>query len=772
MKLCVEWNRGDILKEVLKPSKKSNDQDPQDHQSSLNEAFQKALTLNRSEIFSLLLQHGAQVSKVDLVSLYRSRRGENLLNTFADDGPKDEEESKARTNPETEEEVKEPQDLSVSQIFGNVIVDPASFNFDDVMKNRRPKFPGKFMNALNKFEEMQFYVKKTTQSNDTSTTDLLVWAVFSQKDTLAFEIWMTHDFSLHAALLIAYIYGELAARLPSRKKELEELHAQWEEVSYRVLDRITTPEIAHSILEATWPEMMLDGVKLAVKAEAKSVVSHSYFQKVLDQRLYESDRGILEVQTSNLRVVMIILFPFLFMTFLRNPFREKTTEEHALITPELVMNSARDDQIISPSQENSETQDLLPPPEVESDGESATQISPLTRSSLAASQLSLQIPIQGTQPKGEDNPWSWAVYSVPIVKLWTKNLAYVLYLTIVSIVALSDWDYKISVIEYILAFWVIALISDEFYEYHENPEGHFDTITNKLDFSILMTWVVYYILRIMAAIFENDTCNEVAVYLICLIVVAGCLRAMQIFQLNPVIGPLLLMINKMANDVVRFFGMFLLLFIGSQVSMISVARNIGTSEEYEDEYADNWKELYPKGVQMLTLWGFVGEFSFDALKEWPVGYVLLAVYIMFAGVMMQNLLIAMMADSYQQVNENAESEWKFERFFLVEEQQSASSVPPPFNIFEVFWAQFCAPENETEEERDLLSEPELLTLKQRLNLYRSEYLESRIAKEKKSLSNRSDSLNSRLENLHTKRIEDREYMDRRFKELKGKISRR
>eukprot|EP01099_Mayorella_cantabrigiensis_P001991 TRINITY_DN186_c0_g1_i2.p1 TRINITY_DN186_c0_g1~~TRINITY_DN186_c0_g1_i2.p1 ORF type:complete len:198 (+),score=57.57 TRINITY_DN186_c0_g1_i2:23-616(+) len=184
------------------------------------------------------------------------------------------------------------------------------------------------------------------------------------------------------------------------------------------------------------------------------------------------------------------------------------------------------------------------------------------------------------------------------------------------------------------------------------------------------------------------------------------------------------------------------------------------------------KELYPKGVQMLTLWGFVGEFSFDALKEWPVGYVLLAVYIMFAGVMMQNLLIAMMADSYQQVNENAESEWKFERFFLVEEQQSASSVPPPFNIFEVFWAQFCAPENETEEERDLLSEPELLTLKQRLNLYRSEYLESRIAKEKKSLSNRSDSLNSRLENLHTKRIEDREYMDRRFKELKGKISRR
>ena len=124
------------------------------------------------------------------------------------------------------------------------------------------------------------------------------------------------------------------------------------------------------------------------------------------------------------------------------------------------------------------------------------------------------------------------------------------------------------------------------------------------------------------------------------------------------------------------------------------------------------------------------------------------------------------------MNENAETEWKFERFFLVEEQQSASSVPPPFNIFEVTWARFCRKEEESEEERDTLNPADLATLKQRLNHFRTLYLEDKEADEKSSIPNRSDDLNGRLENLHTRRIEDREYLDRRFKELKAKLSTR
>jgi len=790
MKLCVEWNRADILKEVLKPKKAAQESqaDTQDHQDSLNEAFQKALTLNRTEIYSLLLQHGAQISVVDLVSLYRSRRADNLLNSFVVEGPKDEADSKHRTDPDAEDaELPSHQEdnlkssvSDISAIFGNIVVDPGRLTLEDVMRSRRVKFPPRYQNALMSFEELQYYTEKTAENNETTATDLLVWAVFSQKDDLAEEIWKTHEFSLHAALLCAYIYGALAEELPGRKADLEKYQNKWEEISYQILDRVTTPEMAHTILEATWPELDLDAVKLAVKAEAKSVVSHQYFQKVLDQRLYTSESGVLETQTSNLRIIMIILFPFLFMTFLRNPFRKFEPQEadHGLPAPATIKESA--------PAEPTESQNLIENVDSESDISSQAPTEPEIEptppplsevsASLKESQLIINTP-PSRPGKGpvhshhEDYPWSWAFYSVPIVKLWTKNLAYVLYLGIVSSVALSKFHYKLDVFEYILGFWVTALISDEFYEYHENPEGHFDTVTNKLDFSILVTWVIYFILRIFAAILENDTCNEWSVYLICLIVVAGCLRAMQIFQLNPVIGPLLLMINKMAADIVRFFGMFLLLFIGSQVAMIAVARNIGKDPDYEDEYPNNWEELYPKGVQLLALWGFVGEFSFDALKEWPVGYILLALYILFAAVMMQNLLIAMMADSYTQVNENAETEWKFERFFLVEEQQSASSVPPPFNIFEVIWSRFKDDSDESRSKRDTLADSDK-TLISRLNLFRAIYLDAKAAEERKSLSNRTDDLNNRLDNLHTRRIEDREYLDRRFKELKEKVTHR
>jgi len=63
-----------------------------------------------------------------------------------------------------------------------------------------------------------------------------------------------------------------------------------------------------------------------------------------------------------------------------------------------------------------------------------------------------------------------------------------------------------------------------------------------------------------------------------------------------------------------------------------------------------------------------------------MGLVMLSIYSLIAQIMLVNLLIAMMGDSYTKVQGNAEKEWKFYRYSLAKEFRNTSFDPPPFNL--------------------------------------------------------------------------------------------
>lgn len=64
-----------------------------------------------------------------------------------------------------------------------------------------------------------------------------------------------------------------------------------------------------------------------------------------------------------------------------------------------------------------------------------------------------------------------------------------------------------------------------------------------------------------------------------------------------------------------------------------------------------------------------------------LGYSLWGIYHIITVVVLINMLIAMLSDSYQRVNNNADIEWKFARSsILLSFLDNQSSVPPPFNL--------------------------------------------------------------------------------------------
>lgn len=63
-----------------------------------------------------------------------------------------------------------------------------------------------------------------------------------------------------------------------------------------------------------------------------------------------------------------------------------------------------------------------------------------------------------------------------------------------------------------------------------------------------------------------------------------------------------------------------------------------------------------------------------------IGYGLFAVYVVLMVVVVLNMLIGAMSDTYQRVADNADYEWLFGRTHVYVEYMLADGMPPPFNL--------------------------------------------------------------------------------------------
>merc|ERR1719228_1245550 len=56
-------------------------------------------------------------------------------------------------------------------------------------------------------------------------------------------------------------------------------------------------------------------------------------------------------------------------------------------------------------------------------------------------------------------------------------------------------------------------------------------------------------------------------------------------------------------------------------------------------------------------------------------------YLLMAGIVLINLLIAMMSDTYQRIQQQSDIEWKFGRSKLITSMSKTEMAPAPINLF-------------------------------------------------------------------------------------------
>lgn len=183
-------------------------------------------------------------------------------------------------------------------------------------------------------------------------------------------------------------------------------------------------------------------------------------------------------------------------------------------------------------------------------------------------------------------------------------------------------------------------------------------------------------------------------------------RLLLWFQVNSRLGPLGTSIKYMVVDVFRFFIVFFIIILAFAAGLNSIYKNYKGSSRIEDDEVleqpdsfltlqNTFKNLFwamfgmgePDFAQIVVGRNdslnetFAGGFPKDHIFSEGVGYGLWGLYHMITVVVLLNMLIAMMTESYQRVQTNADMEWKFACSTLwLTIFDNHSVVPPPFNL--------------------------------------------------------------------------------------------
>lgn len=173
------------------------------------------------------------------------------------------------------------------------------------------------------------------------------------------------------------------------------------------------------------------------------------------------------------------------------------------------------------------------------------------------------------------------------------------------------------------------------------------------------------------------------------------LKLIYIFTVNPHLGPLQISLGRMVSDIVKFISVYFLVLFSFACGLNHLYWYYSAlrAEECEAGITHSCDIRYRSFANLFEIlqslyWAVYGLVDLEhAHLDEPhkltelIGKLMFGSYSMIAIIILLNLLIAMMSNSYQLIYSQADEEWKFARSRLwISYFTEGATVPPPFNI--------------------------------------------------------------------------------------------
>ncbi|CAF4493895.1 unnamed protein product [Rotaria sp. Silwood1] len=176
------------------------------------------------------------------------------------------------------------------------------------------------------------------------------------------------------------------------------------------------------------------------------------------------------------------------------------------------------------------------------------------------------------------------------------------------------------------------------------------------------------------------------------------LKLVYIFTINSHLGPLQISLGRMVHDILKFSVLILLVAFAFACGLNQLFWYYARMKKNECEQEAGFDEYCAKEIHkhfsnlfesLQTLfWGTFGLIDLQTFQIYKkhtftmfIGLLMYGVYSSIMIIVLLNMLIAMMSNSYQYIANSTETEWKFARAKLwISYFEDGCTLPPPFNI--------------------------------------------------------------------------------------------
>ncbi|KFM00881.1 short transient receptor potential channel 5 [Aptenodytes patagonicus] len=263
-----------------------------------------------------------------------------------------------------------------------------------------------------------------------------------------------------------------------------------------------------------------------------------------------------------------------------------------------------------------------------------------------------------------------------------------------------------TIVEWMILPWVLGFIWGEI---KEMWDGGFNEYVhdwwNLMDFAMNSLYLATISLKIVAYVKYNGSRPReewemwhptlIAEALFAISNILSSLRLISLFTANSHLGPLQISLGRMLLDILKFLFIYclVLLAFANGLNQLYFYYETSASEEPNNckgircEKQNNAFSTLFETLQSL-FWSVFGLLNLyvtnvKARHEFTefVGATMFGTYNVISLVVLLNMLIAMMNNSYQLIADHADIEWKFARTKLwMSYFDEGATLPPPFNI--------------------------------------------------------------------------------------------
>lgn len=482
--------------------------------------------------------------------------------------------------------------------------------------------------------------------------ELFLWAVLHQRQHMALYFWELSDNGLILALIGCCLYSNMIKLLPSYDTEARTLYEsyvkEFEMIATRLLEKCyaTSEELTLNLLDReTYIWGNFNCLSLAAQSLRRKFISSTACQ----DSLYRAWRG--GVHTNAFVILATLFFPFLLcFDYLFRWDNRRAIENESQNLVESINSSNPDIR----NKRNNST-------------DSCCGIIPKCKKIKSRFQL---------------------FYTAPRTKFIFNALVYVVFLIHFSYTLLfQTLPDKISIHESIVIGYFIAKLIDMIEQISQSQFGLLsaqwrDLYWNKSDVVLVCLGLFSALLRIG---FSKTFILAKSFYVITLV---GCyLKVYSLYSHHPRLGPKLVMIRSMLIELLMFIFILVVVLVSYGVSQQVLLY------PYRADFS--WRTL--RDILYYPYWNLYGEIMLEYAfaesdactltgvlnSECPMSNYLsplfLAIYLMIAGILLINLLIAIFSNVFEKIEENSIELWKFNIFSIVLEYSSRPVLPVPFS---------------------------------------------------------------------------------------------